>query len=412
MSAALTAPASAATTVTTAATTATAGTLAPAAAATTVAHTYELPHLLATATWGVKDHLQSFYQEFLPADMAKQAADLVNEFYRLSFRRKPEFMGNTREEEEDAAWRQIKDLPFSAELTAKLIAKHQAQLTAADDFFSQVPAALQDCVYEFIVYPVKAGALLSLKMLTAMEDRHNGGDFSRSDAAFDEINALTRRYNSGFHNNGKFNKMMDAQPRLLPVFDPLRDRRHAKTPLPAALQLAAQVNGSDFTGTWALPGLGYKQQAAFIPQQGLAQGRLPLNLRLKRSDVSLTEQAWEVQVHFLPTFSGQGESLRVKVSLLDTKGQASCARTFDLQTHGRSERWKENVLNNRTSCVLAVPPAMVVKLLRHGEPLQLTIAPLDDGVILDEVYLTLGEKASSQQSTLRAPEKQCTELSA
>ena len=85
-----------------------------------------------------------------------------------------------------------------------------------------------------------------------MEDRHNGGDFSRSDVAFDEINALTRRYNSGFHNNGKFNKMMDAQPRLLPVFDPLRDRRHAKTPLPAALQLAAQVNGSDFTGTWAL----------------------------------------------------------------------------------------------------------------------------------------------------------------
>lgn len=139
-SAALTAPASAATTVTTAATTATAGTLAPAAAATTVAHTYELPHLLTTATWGVKDHLQSFYQEFLPADMAKQAADLVNEFYRLSFRRKPEFMCNTREEEEDAAWRQIKDLPFSAELTAKLIAKHQAQLTAADDFFSQVPA--------------------------------------------------------------------------------------------------------------------------------------------------------------------------------------------------------------------------------------------------------------------------------
>ena len=263
--------------------------------------------------------------------MAKQAADLVNEFYRLSFRRKPEFMGNTREEEKDAAWRQIRDLPFSAELTAKLIAKHQAQLQAADDFFSKVPAALQDCVYELIVYPVKAGALLSIKMLTAMEDRHNGGDFSRSDAAFDEINALTRRYNSGFHNNGKFNKMMDAQPRLLPVFDPLRDRRYAQTPLPAAQQLAAQVNGSDFTGTWALPGLGYKQQAAFIPQHGRAQGRLPLNLRLKRSEVSLTEQAWKVQVHFLPTFAGQGESLRVKVSLLDSKGKESCARNFDLE---------------------------------------------------------------------------------
>ena len=40
-------------------------------------------------------------------------------------------------------------------------------------------------------------------------------------SAYDSIASLTRIYNIGIRNNGKWHRMMDHQPRRLPVFEPV-----------------------------------------------------------------------------------------------------------------------------------------------------------------------------------------------
>lgn len=54
--------------------------------------------------------------------------------------------------------------------------------------------------------------------------------WSKSDAAYDSIVALTRIYNVGIANNGKWHRIMDYQPRRLPVFEPV-DRDLVNIPM-------------------------------------------------------------------------------------------------------------------------------------------------------------------------------------
>ena len=57
-------------------------------------------------------------------------------------------------------------------------------------------------------------------MLYAQFARHGEMDWSRSEAAYDSIVTLTRIYNTGYFNNSKWSRIMDHQPRRLPVFEP------------------------------------------------------------------------------------------------------------------------------------------------------------------------------------------------
>ena len=58
-------------------------------------------------------------------------------------------------------------------------------------------------------------------MLYAQFARHGEMNWNKSDVAYDSIASLTRIYNIGIRNNGKWHRMMDHQPRRLPVFEPV-----------------------------------------------------------------------------------------------------------------------------------------------------------------------------------------------
>lgn len=55
---------------------------------------------------------------------------------------------------------------------------------------------------------------MNSKLLTAQLARRGKVDWADSDRAYDSIVSLTKRYNTP-----KWNRMMDFQPRKLPVFD-------------------------------------------------------------------------------------------------------------------------------------------------------------------------------------------------
>ena len=166
---------------------------------------------------GVTAHLKHWLERELGTSCAKAILPVMQEHYRLAHIRKPEFMGNTREEEKNPVYRVVKDLPWSErEINERLNAYSQLSETV-EKAASKVSADRRSAYFELVKYPVQAAAQMNRKLLYAQLARHDKADWEKSDAAYDSIAALTQHYNS--LENGKWNRMMDFKPRKLPVFN-------------------------------------------------------------------------------------------------------------------------------------------------------------------------------------------------
>ena len=313
---------------------------------------------------GVTAHLKHWLERELGTSCAKTILPVMQEHYRLAHIRKPEFMGNTREEEKNPVYRVVKDLPWSErEINERLNAYSELSETV-EKAASKVPADRQSAYFELVKYPVQAAAQMNRKLLYAQLARHDKEDWEKSDAAYDSIAALTQHYNS--LENGKWNRMMDFKPRKLPVFNRV-ERNAATAPMTADRKAACQWNGAEAKKGNAIvcEGLGYEGKAAEI-RKGYA---------LTFSFGNLKTDSVEVDIRLLPNHPVHGDKLRFSVSLDGAEPEV-----IAYETKGRSEEWKENVLRNQAIRKIVLP---VTGKKSH----QLVIKALDEGVILDQVML-------------------------
>lgn len=313
---------------------------------------------------GVTAHLKHWLERELGTSCAKTILPVMQEHYRLAHIRKPEFMGNTREEEKNPVYRVVKDLPWSErEINERLNAYSELSETV-EKAASKVPADRQSAYFELVKYPVQAAAQMNRKLLYAQLARHDKEDWEKSDAAYDSIAALTQHYNS--LENGKWNRMMDFKPRKLPVFNRV-ERKAATAPMTADRKAACQWNGAEAKKGNAIvcEGLGYEGKAAEI-RKGDA---------LTFSFGNLKTDSVEVDIRLLPNHPVHGDKLRFSVSLDGAEPEV-----IAYETKGRSEEWKENVLRNQAIRKIVLP---VTGKKSH----QLVIKALDEGVILDQVML-------------------------
>ena len=313
---------------------------------------------------GVTAHLKHWLERELGTSCAKAILPVMQEHYRLAHIRKPEFMGNTREEEKNPVYRVVKDLPWSErEINERLNAYSELSETV-EKTASKVPADRQSAYFELVKYPVQAATQMNRKLLYAQLARHDKEDWEKSDAAYDSIAALTQHYNS--LENGKWNRMMDFKPRKLPVFNRV-ERNAATAPMTADRKAACQWNGAEAKKGNAIvcEGLGYEGKAAEI-RKGDA---------LTFSFGNLNTDSVEVDIRLLPNHPVHGDKLRFSVSLDGAEPEV-----IAYETKGRSEEWKENVLRNQAIRKIVLP---VTGKKSH----QLVIKALDEGVILDQVML-------------------------
>lgn len=315
---------------------------------------------------GVKEH----YRNFLNREFGKQVADelqpVMEEYYRRNFIHRPEFMGSTRTEEKAPAWKVVKDLPLSEKEVRAWIDVWKRLSDKVEATWKLIPEAKQDAYYHLVKYQVQGSAQMNMKMLNAQLARHGKGGWEQSDAAYDSIVALTQRYNEGFHNNGKWNKMMTHRPRKLAVFDRVkRDTVEAslqETPCPQVVWNGVEyAAGNPVACEW----LGYEGGAVAI-KQGESISYETGQLQGDTAKVCLT---------FLPNHPIEGNALRVAVSL-----DGSAPKIVSYETKGRSEEWKENVLWNRATRQVVLP-------LGKSHVHRVTLTPLDKGVVLDQVKL-------------------------
>lgn len=313
---------------------------------------------------GVTAHLKSWLGREFGSNCAEELLPAMEAHYQLSYIRKPEFMGNTREEERDPKYKVIKDLPWSEQTISERLRFYTVLSDVVERMESNIPADRQDAYFQLVKYPVQAAAQMNRKILTAQLARHSKADWKQSDAAFDSIVSLTQQYNS--LQNGKWNRMMDFQPRKLPVFKRV-EHTTATEPMVTDRKMLCKWNAMECTYGKPVPyeGLGYERKAA-----GIRKGS---SLTFAFDDYG--KDSVEVEIRLLPSHPLDEKQLRFAISVDEAVPQ-----TVSYETKGRSEEWKENVLRNQAIRKVTLP---INKQASH----KLVITALDEGVVLDQVIL-------------------------
>lgn len=313
---------------------------------------------------GVTAHLKSWLEREFGSNCAEELLPAMEAHYQLSYIRKPEFMGNTREEERDPKYKVIKDLPWSEQTISERLRSYTVLSDVVERMESNIPADRQDAYFQLVKYPVQAAAQMNRKILTAQLARHSKADWKQSDAAFDSIASLTQQYNS--LQNGKWNRMMDFQPRKLPVFKRV-EHTTATEPMVTDRKMLCKWNAMECTYGKPVPyeGLGYERKAA-----GIRKGS---SLTFAFDDYG--KDSVEVEIRLLPSHPLDEKQLRFAISVDEAVPQ-----TVSYETKGRSEEWKENVLRNQAIRKVTLP---INKQASH----KLVITALDEGMVLDQVIL-------------------------
>lgn len=313
---------------------------------------------------GLEKHLFDWLEREFGTSMAREILPLMNEYYRLAYIRKPEFMGNTRTEEKDPAFKVVKDLPWSKEEIDTRLKEYTALAERVILLSKDVPAEKQLVWYQLVEYPLRGAAEMNKKHLYAQLARHGLAKWEQSDEAFYTIVAMTEKYNT--MNHGKWNKMMDYQPRNLAVYHQV-PRTQVEEPLTEKKAPLCLLNGKDYIsyqGTQPVCyGMGY-QHGAIHMEKGTSV-TYEVNTALPDS-VNIT-------VALSPNHPVEGRQLRYAISVNGEEPQV-----VDYHTEGRSEEWKVNVLTNQA-----------IRTTRHKvssrKSLKLTITALDEGVVVDQL---------------------------
>ncbi len=315
---------------------------------------------------GTDKYLNNWLTREFGTEMATELLPVMNEYYRLSYIRKPEFMGNTRTEEKDPSYKIIKDLPWSESYIKTRLNDFEKIEDKVNSLSPKIAADKQYSWFQLIEYPVVCAAEMNKKLLYGQLARHGKADWSLSDMAYDKIVSMTETYNS--ENNGKWNRIMSYKPRNLAVYGKV-PHDTATSDLIAEEKTLYNLNGDQFTDYKGKKpvktGFGYNDGAISLTKGSSAIYDVNIN-----NNDSIT-----LIVHLAPNLPVDGNKIRYSVSVNDDSTQV-----VDFATKGRSEEWKQNVTRNqairKTSHQIKVKGKQSVK-----------IEAVDDGIVIDQIVI-------------------------
>lgn len=321
-------------------------------------------------------------REFSP-EVAEEVSIIMNEYYRLAMLRKPEYMG----------WGQTEPITpshigeFSDTEAQKRMDKYAQLVKSVNKLTKKIPSFRQDAWFELVEYPVESAALMNEKFLYHQLYAHTDKKSLRakykhqSIQAYKKMAQLTDYYNTQLA-GGKWQHIMSMAPRKLPVFDePVfnTDKLTPYTEPKVDEQKTIYLQAQQASQEWAP--LGYQWQS--IENLGYSDGAMTL------SPFTITdfnkEQPWleyslkvsspgdyRLELRFLPTHANKFDH-KIAVQF-DSKSIG----TAELNTKGRSEEWKTNVLRN--SQIVTFP----IKVTNSGEH-TVRILLNQTGVVFDQL---------------------------
>ena len=301
-------------------------------------------------------HLESWLCRQFGQEAGKRLVPVMHEFYRLCGKRRPEFMGYTQVELDKKKYPRglsaVGCVPLSPIEAAQRLSAFQhlkAEIIAIRPF---VRSELGDAFFAAIEYPVFAAAAMSTKILSDSIESHR---------AYEEIQALTKRYNE--MNGGKWRHLMDAAPRKLPVFDDV----HAQltgADQPCIMMLKAADYQSASNGTRIIQMLGHSMNAVAMPKDG----HMTYDIMIE------DEGEYILQTALIPTQPNDDGDLRFCVSVDDRQSVV-----YSFKEPFRSERWKQNVLSGQA--------VRNTKVHLHQGHHTITVRALDNHIVFDQLRI-------------------------
>lgn len=316
----------------------------------------------------LRKHLHSWLAQQFGMRTADRIAPAMERFYKLCGIRRPEFMGWTQTELNKQKYPRGNSLPTGTEFSEM---EFGGELERYLEDYDSICAIVNgenrndDAYFAHVIYPVNCAAAMAHKHLEAQL-----GDTVTAIAFQNRIKELTNRYNS--MNGGKWNGLMSAAPRALPVFadyvtDDSTTLRKCKskpltsTVLDGCIVRNAYTYNSSTGKVQPVEMLGHSMKAVNIPKGA----SLHFDFYAEKAGKASLKTA------MIPTQANDKGDIRYSVSI-----DGGAPVVYSLKEPFRSERWKTNVLRGQALRTLD-------RELSPGKH-TLTVTALDDHIIMDQ----------------------------
>jgi glycosyl hydrolase family 115 (putative glucuronidase)/glycosyl hydrolase family 115 len=380
------------------------------------------------------DYLNQFATAQFGSAHAREIAEILADYYRLGYQRKPEY----------TQWNALGEPPRPSEFSyadganegVERLQLYQRLASRAKELEAAMPQREQDAFYELIEYPVLGAAAANQRFiakematLAVRQHRANVGEWiDEFDAGTAELVAASDRYNQDLA-GGKWKGMMEDDPllasrpyrnailRLPPEvkqFAPIPGRQVPAAAGDRALTLASPAPPGERSGRWiesdgvvsilaehysgktdksgaawrVIPGLGRTGDAVAVfpttaPAVELA--RAASAAPVLQYDFYLS-RAGNATVHYnlIPTQPFEyGAGLRFAVAMDNDAPRLVTITAGTGEAVGSSGAWEDNVLANTTT-------AMSRHTFATAGAHTLRIYLVDPGVVLEKIVIDLG----------------------
>ena len=301
----------------------------------------------------INQHLANWLCTQFGDEVGKALFPAMQQFYRLCGIRKPEFMGWTQVELDKQKYpggkSHVTGIGLTRQEAAERLESFGCLKAIVDKCRLLLRPELSNAYEAHIAYPIYAAAAMTRKIVS---------DSATSHLAYEEIVALTRRYNALA--NGKWKGLMDAAPRQLPVFEDICGRLYDDEPFEGVACNAAEYDAAS-KGSQPIQMLGHSMNAVSIPKGG------ELTYEFE------TQQEGEAVLYtaMIPTQPNDKGDLRYQVTLDNLEPVV-----ISLKEKYRSEFWKVSVLRGQAL------KQTDVKLSKGRHTMK--IKALDDHIIMDQ----------------------------
>jgi hypothetical protein len=167
----------------------------------------------------VRDFLVQWAARDLDPRFAGEIADIMEEYYRLGFTRRPEHLVQaSRNNSLKYSWFSHTQ---SNDEAMRRLEQYDAIADRAQVIYDQLPAARKDAFFELVLYPVQCSSLMNRKVIFADKSTRHGAEgrasaseyATRARDAAARIIELTNHYNTGLVTAGaKWNHMISPAP--------------------------------------------------------------------------------------------------------------------------------------------------------------------------------------------------------
>jgi hypothetical protein len=169
-----------------------------------------------------RQHLVEWLSLQFDAGRAEEIAAILLGYYDLAWERRPEFMGFSQVEPITGT-QQAAYMRSGGEEAEQRLEQYAALVRRAEAVHAALPAAQRDAYFQLVLYPVRASANLNTRILKqdlAAQLARAGRPAAELYARQAERAQHAILEDTNTYNRGKWQGMMDAAPRRLPVFMP------------------------------------------------------------------------------------------------------------------------------------------------------------------------------------------------